>query len=266
MKVISKNIQVGGNRMLPRERLEIIKEMVLKEKKVYVSKLSEKFDVTEETIRRDLEKLESQGIVTRSYGGAILNAEKTNEDIPFYKRSKTNIDSKKYIASKAIEFIKEGSTIVADCSSTALEALKMIKDRKDVTVITNSVEVLQELNQSELNIISTGGGLKQRSLSLQGPITQNTIGKYNVDIAFVSCKGLDLEKGILDSNEAEAEIKRAMIKQSNKVILLVDHTKYNKTSFVKLFEYDNIDYLITDSEPKEEWMNLFRSYSIEVIY
>lgn len=252
--------------MLPRERLEIIKAIALKEKKVYVSKLSEKFDVTEETIRRDLEKLELQGIVTRSYGGAILNAEKTNEDIPFYKRSKTNIESKQYIAAKAVEFIKEGSTIVADCSSTVLETLKMIKNRNDVTVITNSVEVLQELNQSDLNIISTGGGVIQRSLSLQGPITQNTIKKYNVDIALVSCKGIDLEKGILDSNEAEAEIKRTMIKQSNKVVLLVDHSKYDKTSFVKLFDYENIDYIITDEEPKEEWMNLLHSYNIEVVF
>lgn len=252
--------------MLPRERLEIIKEIALKEKKVYVSKLSEKFDVTEETIRRDLEKLELQGIVTRSYGGAILNAEKTNEDIPFYKRSKTNIESKQYIAAKAVDFIKEGSTIVADCSSTVLETLKMIKNRNDVTVITNSVEVLQELNQSDLNIISTGGSVIQRSLSLQGPITQNTIRKYNVDIALVSCKGIDLEKGILDSNEAEAEIKRTMIKQSNKAILLVDHSKYDKTSFVKLFDYENIDYIITDEEPKEEWMSLLHSYNIEVVF
>lgn len=252
--------------MLPKERLEIIKEIALKEKKVYVSRLSEKFDVTEETIRRDLEKLEAQGIVTRSYGGAILNAEKTNEDIPFYKRSKTNIESKQYIASKAVEFIKDGSTIVADCSSTVLETLKLIKNRKDVTVISNSVELLQELSQSELNIISTGGGLKSRSLSLQGPITQNTIKKYNVDIALVSCKGMDMEKGILDSNEAEAEIKRSMIKQSNKVILLVDHTKFDRKSFVKLFDYENIEYVITDTEPKEEWVNLLRSYNIEVIY
>ena len=252
--------------MLPRERLEIIKQIAIKEKKVYVSKLSEKFNVTEETIRRDLEKLELEGIVTRSYGGAILNVEKTNEDIPFYKRSKTNIENKQYIANKAMDFIKEGSTIIADCSSTVLEVLKLIKNRNDITVITNSVEVLQELNQSELNIISTGGAVKQRSLSLQGPITKNTIKKYNVDIAFISCKGIDIEKGILDSNEAEAEIKRIMIEQANKVILLVDHTKFDKTSFVKLFNFENVDYIITDEEPGEEWINLFHSSDIEIIY
>jgi DeoR/GlpR family transcriptional regulator of sugar metabolism len=252
--------------LLPRERLEIIKEIALREKKVYVSKLSGKFDVTEETIRRDLEKLEQQGIVTRSYGGAILNVEKTSEDIPFYKRAKTNTESKQLIAEKTTEFIKEGSTIVADCSSTVLEVLKLVKNRNDVTVITNSVEVIGELNQSEINIILTGGTLRQRSLSLQGSITQSTLKKYNVDIALVSCKGLDIDKGILDSNEAEAEIKRTMIKQANKVILLVDHTKFDKTAFVKLFDYENIDYIITDEEPKEEWINLLHSNNIEVIY
>lgn len=252
--------------MLPRERIEIIKAIALKEKKVYVSKLSEKFNVTEETIRRDLEKLESEGIVTRSYGGAILNVEKTNDDIPFNKRSKINIEIKKCIANKALNFIKEGSTIAADSSSTVLEVLRLIKDRKDVTVITNSVEVFQDFNQSGLNIISTGGIFVEKSLSLQGSITQNTIKKYNVDIALISCKGLDLEKGILDSNEFEAEIKRSIIKQANKVLLLVDHTKYDKTAFVKLFEYEDIDYIITDREPNEEWMNLLHANNVEVVY
>ncbi len=252
--------------MLPRERLEIIRDIALKEKKVYVAQLSEKFDVTEETIRRDLEKLELKGILTRSYGGAILNAEKTNEDIPFYKRSKTNIESKQYIAAKATEFIKGGNTIVADCSSTSLEVLKLLKTRSDVTVITNSVEVIQELNQSDLNIISTGGALSRKSLSLQGSITQNAIKKYNVDIALLSCKGLDINKGILDSNEAEAEIKRTMIQQANKVILLIDSTKYDKTAFVKLFDYENVDYIITDKQPREDWLELLHSHNIEVIY
>lgn len=252
--------------MLPKERLEIIKEIATGEKKVYVSKLSKKFNVTEETIRRDLEKLEFQGIVTRSYGGAILNGEKTNEDIPFFKRSKTNIENKKYIAEKTLDFIKEGSTIVADSSSTVIEVLKLIRNRKDVTVITNSVVVLAELNQSDLNIISTGGCLKQRSLSLQGPIAQDTIKRYNVDIALVSCKGMDINKGLLDSNEGEVEIKRSMIEQSNKVILLIDHTKYDKTSFVKLFGYEKIDYLITDREPSKEWLDILYSYNVKVIY
>jgi len=252
--------------MLPIERLEIIKQMAINERNIYVSKLSEKLNVTEETIRRDFVKLEAQGILTRTHGGAILNYDKMSEYKPFYNRLEINMDNEKYIAEKTVEFIKEGFAIMADCSSTVLEALKLVRYRKDVTVLTNSISVLQELSQSELNIISTGGGVNPKSLSFQGSITQEIIKKYNVDIALVSCKGMDISKGILDTNEAEAEIKRTMIKQANKVILLVDNTKFDSSSLVKLFDYDDIDYIITDKKPRDEWMNLLNSHNVEIIY
>lgn len=252
--------------MLPRERLEIIKQIAIDERNVYVSKLSEKFNVTEETIRRDLVKLEAQGIVTRSYGGAILNADKISEYKPFYKRLEINIENEKYIAEKAIEIIKDDITIMADNSSTVLEVLKLVRCKKSVTVLTNSILALQELSQSELNIISTGGSVNPKYLSFQGSITQDTIKKYNVDIALVDCNGMDINKGIFDINETEAEIKITMIKQARKVILLIDNTKFDKTSLVKIFDYDDIDYIITDVKPRDEWINLFNSHNIEIIY
>lgn len=255
-----------GGGMLPRERLEIIKGIALKDKKVYVSKLSEKFEVTDETIRRDLEKLEAEGIVKRSYGGAILNSDKSEDDLPFYTRSKENIERKIYIAEKMKKFIKSGNTIVADCSSTVIEIFRLINNVEDVTVITNSVEIFQEMSNLNLNIISTGGILSKKSLSLQGAITKKTIQNYNVDIAMLSCSGLDLEKGIFDSNEAEAEIKRCMINQCSEVFLLADCTKFNKTSFVKLSEFTDIDYLITDQEPDNEWKTLMNSCNVKIIY
>lgn len=252
--------------MLPRERLELIKEIATKEKKVYVSKLSKKFKMTEETIRRDLDKLEKQGILTRSYGGAILNGEKINRDIPLYNKLEKNIESIKHIAKRAVDFIKEGSTIVADNSSTTLEVLKLIKNKDDVTVITNSIEVLQELSQSNLNIISTGGNVNAKVQSLQGRMTQDVIKNYNVDIALVNCNGIDINKGIMDSNETEAEIKRIMIRQAKKVVLLADKTRIGINSLIKLFDYEDIDYIVTDIEPREEWMKLFELYNIEIIY
>ena len=148
--------------MMPRERLEMIKQIAIEEKIVYVSKLSEKFRVSEETIRRDLDKLVKQDIVTRSHGGAVLNIEYYNEEQSFYKISEDNIENKKYITEKAIDFIKEGSTIVADSSSTVLEALKLMKNRTDVTVVSNSISMFQELSESRLNIISTGGNVNSK--------------------------------------------------------------------------------------------------------
>lgn len=252
--------------MLPRERIEEIKKIAIKDKKVYVSKLSEKFEVTEETIRRDLEKLELEGIVIRSYGGALLNSDKINEDVPFSKRSKHNIQSKEKIAEKFIKYVNQGNTIMADCSSTVLEVLRLTRNRNDITIITNSLEVYQEFKQSDVNIISTGGKLARKSLSFQGIITKSTLEKYNVDIAVISCSGLDINKGILDSNENEAEIKRCMIKQADKVFLLVDNTKFNRTAFVKLLDYDDIDYVITDEKPEQGWIDLLSTNNVEVIY
>ena len=252
--------------MMPRERLEIIKQIALEEKIVYVSKLSEKFSVSEETIRRDLDKLAKQDILTRSHGGAVINIENYNKEQCFYKLPNDNVENKKYITEKVINFIKEGSTIVADSSSTVLEALKLMKNRADVTVVSNSISMFQELSESRLNFISTGGNVNSKSRSFQGSTTKDIIRKYNVDIALVGCMGMDFDRGISDLDEAEVEIKRTMINQANKVILLVDHTKYDKNSLVKLFDYEDIDHIITDKEPRNEWMNLLRSRNIDVIY
>lgn len=252
--------------MLPRERIETIKEIVIKDKKVYVSKLSEKFQVTEETIRRDLEKLENEGVVTRTYGGAILNMEKNNEDIPFIKRAKTNLDKKRNIALKVINMFRSGTTLVCDSSSTVAEVIKSVRDRGDITLITNSVEVLQELNSSNINILLTGGVFNTNSLSLQGALAKRAIKEYNVDFALVSCKGIDMEKGILESNEPEAELKRIMIKQANKVILLIDNSKFDKTSFVKLFDFADIDYIVTDVKPEDKWLDFLEKQNVTVIY
>ena len=252
--------------MATKERLDSIEEMVISEKKVTVSKLSEKFDVTEETIRRDLEKLEEKGLIVRTYGGAILNIENKSEGIPFYKRAGINLESKQFIALKALEFIKRGTTLITDSSSTVIEVLKLIKDRTDLTIITNSIEALHELNQSDLNILSTGGAFNKNSLSLQGLVAKNTIKNYHVEIALVSCKGMDKINGIMDSSDEEAEIKKQMIEQANIVILLIDHTKFDKTSLVKLFNFSDIDYIITDVEPRAEWIEFLNSSNIKILY
>ena len=252
--------------MLPRERLEIIKEIAKQDKKLYESRLSERFNVTEETIRRDLEKLEKEGLLTRTYGGAILNTNIKNEERQFPKRLKENQELKKSIALKVLNYIKSDVTLAVDSSTTVLEVLSLIKERNNITVLTNSVEALMELSDSYINVLSTGGNLEQRLKSLQGSIAKNTVLNYNVDIALLSCKAIDMKKGILETNEAEAEIKKAMRKQADTTILLVDHTKFNKTSFVKMFDFREIDTLITDEEPSEEWKEYLKKNKVNLVF
>lgn len=246
--LIKRNPEV--NAMLAAERKQKIIDLLHQDKRVLVSELSRMFEVTEETIRRDLEKLEKEGIVNRTYGGAMLVLH-TNEDLPYTTRNTLNVEVKRQIALKAMDLIHDGDTLMVDPSSTCFEFLKTLPPKNNVTVITNSVSVLQEFAGAGLQVISTGGTLRGRSLSLVGPTAEQTVQKYNADTAIISCKGMSLAKGVSDSNEPECELKKHMLRHAGKVILLADHTKFDKTAFVKLADWEQIDYLITDRRPSK---------------
>lgn len=251
--------------MLAAERRKKIIDLVHQDKRVLVSDLSRMFEVTEETIRRDLEKLEKDGILSRTYGGAMLNRH-TNEDLPFVTRNALNTDMKRNIALKALDLINDGDTLMVDPSSTAFEFLKLLGNKNNLTVITNSINILHEFASSSMNIISSGGSLRHRSLSLVGPVAHDTIRRYNVDTAVISCKGIDMERGVTDSNEPECELKKYMLRQAQKVVLLADHTKFDKTAFTRLVELSSIDVLITDRRPAESWLTRLAEENIEVLY
>jgi len=245
-------------------RLKII-DLVHQDKRVVVSELSRMFDVTEETIRRDLEKLEQDGIVSRTYGGAVLNRH-TNEDLPFQTRYAINADIKRQMARLAAELIQDGDTLMVDPSSTALELVRMLSTKSGLTVITNSVQILHEFSGSGMTVISTGGSLRPRSLSLVGPVAHDTLLRYHVDKAVISCKGLDLVNGLTESNEPECELKRHMLRQASSVLVLADYMKFDKTAFCKLAEPEQIDTLITSRKPSEEWLKLAADKGIELLY
>ncbi|VBB06603.1 lacr bacterial regulatory protein hth signature [Lucifera butyrica] len=251
--------------MLGIERRQKITERIQRDRKVYVSTLSELFGVTEETVRRDLEKLENEGILSRTYGGAISN-QHTNEDLSFPARTSLNFEAKQLIAAKAAALINDRDTIMVDASTTCLELMHALKEKKGLTVITNSVKITHDFMDANFNIISTGGSLRSHSCALVGPVAVNTLANYYVDVAVISCKGLSLAKGIMESNEPESEFKKRLIQQAGKTILLADHTKFNKTAFVKLMDFAALDYIVTDQAPAGEWLELFNKYNIKVLY
>lgn len=252
--------------MATRSRLEMIKQLVTNEKRVVVSNLSETFKVTEETIRRDLEKLELEGVVNRTYGGAVLNAETQMENVHFYKRAAIHMEEKQKIALKTLPLLENKTTIAADSSSTVMETLKLVRNSNEITLLTNSTEIFRQLGQSEINVVSTGGEFNKKSLSLQGHMAKENVIKYHVDILLISCKGLDYEKGALDSNAAEAEIKKLMLEQAQEVVLLADHSKFNKTAFVQLLELKDVDYIVTDKKPDDKWLQFCEMNQIQLIY
>ena len=252
--------------MSSRERLMVIRQCIQNMKKVSVAELSSQCSVTEETIRRDLDKLEAEGVVTRIHGGAIWNADVQKEGIHFYKRMSKNLKEKQNIARKTAELLEGKHTIIADSSTTVMEALKLMQDNPDVTIVTNSTEVFREFQQSAVNVISVGGEFNKKSLSLQGQLAKSNMSKYQVSVALISCNSVDIEKGVQDSNESEAEIKKIMLEQADEVALLADHTKFDQTAFVCLIDLKSVNYIITDRQPSDIWIHYCRENGIELIY
>lgn len=246
-----------------KKRLDKIKSKIEIDKKVTVYELSKTFNVTEETIRRDLEKLELEGFLTRTFGGAIFNNQSQKENMSFYTRASINIEEKRKIASLFYNMIENKKTIAADSSTTVMEAIKNING---LTILSSSTEIFRELLGSKINIISIGGTFNEKTLSLQGNLAKENIKRYYMDIALISCKGLDINKGVMDSNEGDAEIKMEMIKQASEVILLADNTKFNKKALVQFLDLNKVNYIITDKKPDDEWIDFCRDANINLIY
>lgn len=252
--------------MLAIERRNAILAKLNAQGKVIVTDLSREFDVTEETIRRDLEKLDNEGLAKKTYGGAVAN-QNLNIDLPYNVRKRANVELKQKIAEKIAEMIHDGDYIMLDASSTAIYVTKCIADRKNITLITNSVEVMFELaDKSDWNILSTGGSLKKGALSLVGASAERMIRGFHVDLAICSSKGIDLNMGVTDSNEKDSEIKRAIFAAADRKILAVDSTKFDKISFVHVCDTADIDVVVTDTQPAERWIEHFKDKNVELVY
>lgn len=252
--------------MLAIERRNLILERLQDEKKVVVSELSQQFDVSEETIRRDLEKLEQDGYATKSYGGAVLN-ENVGFDMPLKIRSRKNVLAKQKIAELAAELIHDGDHIMLDASSTDLFIAKAIKNKQRLTVVTNSIEIILELSEvPDWRVISTGGNLKSGYLALLGSMAEETTGAYYVDKAFVSCKALDYEHGIMDSLQSFTSMKKKIIECSARSYLVLDGSKFDKTAFTRTGGVEKVNGVITDRKPADHWMEMFDRLHVECIY
>ncbi|MDR1080171.1 MAG: DeoR/GlpR family DNA-binding transcription regulator [Deltaproteobacteria bacterium] len=251
--------------MLGIERRQAILNRLLEKRKVHVSDLSEEFGVTAETVRRDLERLEKEGRVRRSYGGAVL-ARPSNEDLPFNSRKANNTGEKEAIAVKALGLVNSGATLMCDSSTTVLSLVELLTGKNDLTLITTSVKILHDFANSRLNLVATGGTLRGRSFSLTGEGARRTLEAHNVDIAVMGCKGLDIDKGIMESNEPEAVLKKIMASQSKTRILLADHSKFDQVVYRKALDFSDIDCLVTDREPERAWSEFCRARGIQLIY
>ena len=238
--------------MLAIERRRAILDRLAKDGRVVVTDIAQAFDVAEETIRRDLNQLERRGLLSRTHGGALLRPDEV-EDLPYRVRDVTNIAAKRTIGALAAGLVPSGASVMLDSSSTAYEALRALKGHSDLTIITNSVRLLSEPEATAHTVISVGGELRRRTMTFVGPVAWQAAAQFNADLALISCKALSLEGGVMDPNLADAAIKRALIGNAARLVLLADASKFDHTALVTIVDFRAIDTLVTDRPPSDAW-------------
>lgn len=239
----------------------------LKEREIAsIDELCKEFDISKSTVRRDIDELETQGIIKKVYGGVVLVKTEENNVVPISVREINLIEEKKKIAKVAAEMINDNDVVIIDAGSTTVQMIKFLGAKKNITIITNSISVINDaIPCEELNIILTGGNLLRDTNSLVGIDAINIIKSLNARIAFIGATGISLTRGISNSSMIEAEIKKAMIRSADKIILMVDNTKFDVASLVTFAELDYIDEIITDVTPDEKYENYFRKNNIKLI-
>lgn len=238
--------------MLAAERRSAIRELVQRQKSASVSELAERFSVTDETIRRDLRVLESEGILTRTYGGAFVQSGVENL-LAAELRKTLYVEEKKLIASRCRSLINEGDTIFLDNSTTCFHIAEAISEM-NVTVVTNNLAIVNLFSRSDnIRLVCIGGELSIPEQAFHGSIALKMISEYFFDKAFISCRTLSIENGVTESTDQWAQLRHLVIEHSDEHYLAADHTKFGRTSFVRISGFDKITAIITDRPLEPDW-------------
>lgn len=254
--------------MLVAERYEKIVQLVNERSSIRVTELALLCEVTEETIRRDLDRLEAAGRLRRSHGGAVSvkDMPALHAEIPYAEREIAHADEKWRIAEAAVSRIMPKERILLDASTTAWYMARSLPDIP-LTVLTNSIKVATELAAKEkIEVISTGGLLAGRSLSYVGPLAERSLDAYHVDKLFFSCKGVHLERGISESNELQARVKQKMVGMADQVILLADASKFGVQAFTHVADWRDVDEVVTDGRLPKEALALLEERGIRATF
>ena len=246
--------------MLAVERHAIIMEILQKNKIIKISDIANRFSVSNETARRDLEALQDSNQVKRIYGGAILQEPETA--VPQYKARAVKRHSQKIAVGKAAaSLINSGETIILDIGTTTLEMARHLKDLRDITVLTNSLPIINELSNSSVNLFCLGGRLSSDELSMSGKITIDSLQQFFVDRAFIGAGGITLDGGLSDYYSEEAMVSQAIIQRANQVVLVSDSGKFGSNAFASVCGFDDIDVVVTDDNLPVAFQEGLRKWS-----
>lgn len=251
--------------MLSEERRQAILHLLDTMGNVTVAELGARFEVSEMTIRRDLDELERQGLLRRVHGGAVRGRGRSYEPA-FLIRYGLRQAEKERIAAAAADLIQNGDSIALDVGTTTLEVAKRLKGKRDLTVITPSLRIANQLAEmQDLRLILPGGLLRPGELSLVGALAEETFRQFYVDKLFMGIGGIDLEAGLTEFNLEDALVKKAMLRAAKEIIVVADASKFGVVTFSVVAPLQVVNRIVTDSAISPAMVDRLRERNIEVI-
>ena len=247
------------------ERQRQILSRLAQQGRLSVAEIVEQFSISEATARRDLESLASKGKAQRVHGGVIA-VEQAPPELPILDRENEQADEKARIGRAAAGLVADTETVFLGSGTTVLEVARYLRDRKHLTVITNSLPVLNMLaGLKEITVISLGGMLRESELSFIGHITEQALSEVRVDKVFVGTRGLSLEHGLTNEYLQETLTDRAILKIGREVIIVADHTKVNRVATALLAPLNAMNTLVTDSKADKKFVQALKKQGIQTV-
>ena len=233
--------------MLKKERQEAILSTLAAKQFCSITELAQQLFVAPITVRRDLTEMEAAGLLKRCHGGASV-VDFANREVPYELRSRENASAKARIAKKAVQQIHHGDTVFLDASTTVAHMADYIDSQLELTIITNSIRVLEKLRGKGIRCYLTGGMLLENSSALVGRIAEDTVASLYADVCFFSSQGITEDGVITDFSEDETRLRKRMLDNAKRKIFLYDHSKLGKRFLFKVCTADELTTVITDDE------------------
>ena len=245
------------------KRISDIEDYIYENKTVTLDQLCRVFDVSKNTIRRDLKEIILDGNFKKIYGGVTV---KDNKDLlPFSERNINNLDAKKKIAAKAAELVEDSDVIFIDSGTTTIHMIDYIKDKKNLTIITNNLEVMiRVIPYENIKLISLSGELDRNTLSFTGDTASLVLKSYNISKAFMASAGVSVDGGVTNSSTKEYDIKGTAVKRSNKVYLLTSTDKFNGVAIMTYCTLDKLSGIICDGKPSQDIKEYMDEHEMEL--
>ena len=246
-------------------RLDAMEQYILTSEQVTIQELTERFEVSVNTLRRDLDELEARGHVTKVYGGAAARTPASLISMP--RRFQMRVPNKRLIGELAASVIPDGATIFIDSGSTAFNVIRHLGAKRGLTIVTHSLIAINEASRlKEINTISLGGIYNQSLGAFVGISSLDSIRNLSVKTAVMAATGVSIKRGLTNTTYFEAEIKRVITSNCEKIILMADHTKFDHDAMITYCPLERVNTVVTDEQPPAKYMEFFKKNGVGVLY